>query len=112
MKNIDIVVGSGDVRAYLKTVGMNHLAKAANIDEAKALIAKCSASAEEMITTAIEKVFGSDVQAAVEVGDDIVVNVATDNKKASVSLSELINGNYMSYAFIDMIKDVDSKLRA
>ena len=111
MKNIDIVAGGGEVRAYLKSVGLNHLAKAKDVEATLALLSRCSADVAEMIDTAVNKVFGTDVTTSVEVGENIVIKVASEAKQSTIDLADLIKGGYISDLFIDLIKDIDQKLR-
>jgi len=112
MKNIDIVAAGGDVRGYLKSVGLNHIAKAPSIEGVKDLLENCSASCADIFASVLTTVYGEGAQASVEVGDDIVTQLSIDGNEATVNVSSLINGGYVSDLFVNLIKSTDQKLRA
>jgi len=112
MRNIDIVAAGGNVRGYLKSVGVNHIAKAPSIEGVKNLLENCSASCSDIFATALTTVYGDGAQASVEVGDDIITTLSVDGNEATVNISSLITGGYISDLFVNLIKNTDLKLRA
>lgn len=112
MRNIDIVAAGGNVRGYLKSVGVNHIAKAPSVEGVKTLLENCSASCSDIFANVLTTVYGEDAQTSVEVGDDIVTKISVDGNEATVNISNLINGGYVSDLFVNLIKNADQKLRA
>lgn len=105
--NLDIVASSGAVRAYLKSVGLSHLSKASSIEDALALLAKCSDSAENIVATAITTAFGDQVTVTVEVGDAIIANtVSAEGKKSKIDVSDYTDGAYIADVFVRIITDL------
>ena len=110
--NIDIVAVSGEIRKYLKSVGVNHIAKASSVEEVKAKLANSSDSISDLIKNTLKTAFGDEVTAEVEVGDDVVIKVECKGKQATTHLSSLVGRGYLSDLFVNLVTEVHEKVYA